>query len=308
MTGRLIVLNKDEDTLSVVNLDTNQVEKVVKTDHNPHEIVITPDGRKSYIACSHGNTVDVMDNNTYEIVKRIKHPDFHFPHGVAVTKDGKKLFVASTYSEKIFILYTETDEIENVIPTHQSLSHMVSFSHDGLTAYIPNIGSGNMTVMNVEKEEIITHFPVGRGPEGAAVHPAGEHLYVANQEDDTISIIDTRTYKEVKKLGSYHVGRCPVRLVFTPDGKYALVANRHSNDLSVIETAQKINGITRPWEIKRIPVGIWAGGIAVNHEGTFAYVANNKTNDVSIINLKTLKEDGRIDVGIHPDGIAFLDN
>lgn len=306
MAERLLVLNKDDDTLSVINLTTKQVEKVVKTDHNPHEIIITPDGKKSYIACSQGNTLDVMDNDTYKIVKRIKHPDFNFPHGVGLTKDGKKLFLASTYSGKVFVLHTETDEIEKVIPTHQSLSHMVSLSPDGKTAYIPNIGSGNITVMDVEREEVIHHFPVGRGPEGVAVHPSGELLYVANQEDDTISIIDTNTYKEVKKLGSYHVGRCPVRLVFTPDGKYALVANRHSNDLSIIETEQQINGITRPWEIKRIPVGIWAGGIAVNGEGTHAYVANNKTNDVSIIDLKTLKEEGRIEVGIHPDGIAYL--
>lgn len=218
----------------------------------------------------------------------------------------KKLYLASTRSEKVFILNTETDEIEKVIPTYQSHSHMVSFSPDGKTVFIPNIGSNNITVIDVQTEEIVNHFPVGRGPEGVAVHPNGHHLYVANQEDDTLSIIDTKTYKVVQKLGNHHIGRCPVRLVFTPNGKYALLANRHSNDISIIETEQKINGGTRPLEIKRIPVGVWAGGIALNNDGTYAYVANNKTNDISIINMETLKEEERIDVGIHPDGIAFL--
>jgi len=40
--------------------------------------------------------------------------------------------------------------------------------------------------------------------------------------------------------------------------------------------------------------------------GTRAYVANNKTNDVSVIDTQTLKEIGRIEAGVHPDGIAFL--
>lgn len=59
-------------------------------------------------------------------------------------------------------------------------------------------------------------------------------------------------------------------------------------------------------EIKRIPVGVWAVGIALNYEGTYAYVSNNKTNDISIINMEKLKEEERIEVGIHPYGIAFF--
>ncbi|WP_236785062.1 YncE family protein [Alteribacter salitolerans] len=68
MKEKLIVLNKDEDTLSVVDLETSQVEKTVETSYNPHEVVITPDGKKTYVACSLGNKVDVMDNETFEIV------------------------------------------------------------------------------------------------------------------------------------------------------------------------------------------------------------------------------------------------
>ncbi|HYK75221.1 MAG TPA: YncE family protein, partial [Pseudoneobacillus sp.] len=171
------------------------------------------------------------------------------------------------------------------------------------TVYVPNIGSHNITVIDAEKEEIINHFPVGPGPEGVAVHPNGELLYVANQEDDTLFVMDTKTYKVLHKR---RVGKVPVRLVFSPDGKYALIANRDSSDVSVILTEQKINGQVRPWEIKRIPVGGWAGGVVFNEEGTYAYVANNKTNDISVINMSTLKEENRIDVGIHPDGIAYL--
>ena len=88
---------------------------------------------------------------------------------------------------------------------------------------------------------------------------------------------------------------------------YAFIPNRKSGDLSIIDTKHKLKGEVIPWEIKRIPVGIWPGGTVFNEDGSYAYVANNKTNDISVINVNSLKEEGkRINVGIHPDGIAYL--
>jgi YVTN family beta-propeller protein len=90
----------------------------------------------------------------------------------------------------------------------------------------------------------------------------------------------------------------PIRVTFSPDGKYAFVPNREGGSLSVIlvETHR---------EIKRIPVGLWAGGTVFNATGSLCFVANNKTNDISVIDVKSLKVIDTIDVGLHPDGMAF---
>ncbi|WP_243298288.1 YncE family protein [Bacillus litorisediminis] len=160
-----------------------------------------------------------------------------------------------------------------------------------------------MTVVDVESERVLNHFPVGRGPEGVAVHPNGKELYVANQDDNNLYVIDTATLEVLHKR---RLGTCPVRLVFSPDGRYALIPNRESGDLSIIETAFKLKDMVRPWEVKRIRVGVWPGGVVFNPEGTKAFVANNKTNDISVINMETLEEEARIPAGIHPDGIAYL--
>jgi YVTN family beta-propeller protein len=177
--------------------------------------------------------------------------------------------------------------------------HLSVLNKDEDTISIVNL----TTNFDVKTENVTNHIPVGTGPEGVAVHPNGRHLYVANQGDNTLFVIDTETYELLYKR---RVGDVPVRLVFSPNGRYALIANRESGDVSIIETEQHINGQTSPLEIKRLPVGVWAGGIVLNGEGSYAYVANNKTNDVSIINMNTLIEEGRIEVGIHPDGIAYL--
>lgn len=302
MNEFLVVLNKDEDTISIVDLASNALIKTIPTAHNPHEVIVSADGKKTYISCSLGNVVHVLDNSTFEITKDITHQLFDFPHGLDFAANGN-LYVASTYSNEIFVIDTDKDEIVNHFNTGQKHSHMISFSPDGETLYIPNIGSDNITVVDVKTSKIQEHIPVGKGPEGVAVHPNGKALYVANQHDNDLWILDAETHEVLFKR---RIGVCPIRVVFSPDGKYALIPNRDSGDLTVILTEQGINGTLRPWEIKRIPVGKWAGGTVFNVNGTTAYVANNKTNDISIIDMATLKEVGRIDVGIHPDGIAFL--
>lgn len=293
----LLVLNKDENTVMYVDLSTNTVVKTVPVDRNPHEVVISPDGTTAYVTNSGGNSLSVLDNRTMQEVKRIDHPDFHFPHGLAIKRDGSKLYLASTRSGKFFVFDLPSLEVRQVISTGQASVHMVSLTPDERHAYIANIASGTLTLFNTETEQVVEHIPVGKGPEGVAIHPNGSGLYVANQHDNNVYVMDVSDHQVLHTL---KLGSLPIRLVFSPDGHYAFVPNRESGDLSIIDC-------TRPWEVKRIRVGVWPGGVVFNADGTRAYVANNKTNDISIIDVNTLKEIGRIDVGIHPDGIACFE-
>jgi YVTN family beta-propeller protein len=292
----LLVLNKDEDTAMYIDLATRSVVKTVPLDRNPHEVVISPDGERAYVTNSGGNTLSVLDNRSMEEIDRISHPDFHFPHGLAITHDGKRLLLASTRSGKFFIFDLPELKAKQVYTTGEEFVHMVSLTPDQRTAYIANIRSNTITRFDLEREEVVEHIPVGAGPEGLAVHPAGHELYVANQHDGNLYVLSLPDHQVKHRL---RVGTLPIRLVFSPDGRYAFVPNRESGDLSIVDCA-------RPWEIKRIRLGVWPGGIVFDHAGQFAYIANNKTNDISIVDVARLKEVGRIDAGIHPDGIAYL--
>lgn len=301
--GRLVVLNKDADTISVVDAETGTNERTVETDFNPHEAIVTPDGSKTYVTCSLGDRVNVIDNETFEVFERIEHEHFAFPHGLATREGAEEIWLAATRSSRLYVIDATRDQIDGVYRTHQNLSHMVAMTPDESTAYVANIGSDNVTVVDAESREIETHVEVGERPEGIGVHPDGDHLYVANQDDGTLTVLSTDDHEEVAEL---RLGTTPIRVVFTPGGEYALVPNRESDNVSVIDTAFERGGDVTPWEIARIPVGVWPGGTVVDAAGETAYVANNKTNDVSVLNLDAIEEDGRIDVGIHPDGMVRL--
>jgi YVTN family beta-propeller protein len=303
MPDHLVVLNKDSDTVSYIDAETGDTDAAVETDFNPHEVAISPSGDRSFVTCSLGNALNVIDNETYEVVDRFEHDRFDFPHGLAVRDTAAELWLVSTYSSQVFVFDVETLELRETFPTYQDKSHMVTLSSDQSRAYFSNIGSDNVTVVDCDDRSIVADPPVGEEPEGIGVDPDTGEILVANQEDGMLSVLDAETLEESNKA---LLGETPIRVVFSPDGRYAFVPNRESNDVSVIDTEHIRDGEQRPWEIARIPVGIWPGGTVFDPGGEFAYVANNKTNDVSVIDVGSFEEVDRFDTELHPDGIAYL--
>lgn len=303
VTDQLVVLNKDDDTLSIIDADSGETETVVETAFNPHEVAITPDGNRVFVTCSLGGKLQVFDPTDWTLEATIEHEHFDFPHGLAVRASANELWLVATYASQVFVIDIDTLEFLDVFPTHQDKSHMVALDEDEAFAYIANIGSDSVTVIDCDDRTLVADPPVGEGPEGIAVHPDAGVL-VANQEDAYLSVLDPSSRTEVNRA---LLGETPIRVVIAPDGETVLVPNRESNDVSVIDAAFERDGEIRPWEVARIPVGIWPGGTVFDPDGSLAYVANNKTNDVSVIDVEARREIDRFPTGTHPDGIAYLE-
>jgi YVTN family beta-propeller protein len=305
----LLVLNKDDRSVMFIDDESGEMVALLTVGLNPHEAVLSPDGRVAYVSNAGDNTVSVLDVGSRHEVTRLKDEHWRFPHGLEITHDGRYLWVAATQSHGVWIFEREPNnpewhELVKVVPTQHRMSHMVHLSPDGGRAYVPNIAAGVVTVFDTKQMEVINQIRVGPGPEGVAVHPLEGTLYVANQNDDTLHVIDERDYQRRYEL---QVGSTPVRAAFTHDGELCLISNRLSHDVSVIAHRWERATVTRrPWEIKRIPVGRWPGQIVMAPDGNRAWVTNNKTNDISEIDLGSLSEVRRIRAGIHPDGMIWI--
>lgn len=299
--GHLVVLNKDADSISVVDAETGTTERTVETDFNPHEVAIGPDGKDVYVTCSLGGSLIVFDADTWERRATVTHEGFDFPHGLAVRESAGELWLASTYSSIVYVFDTDSYELLDHFRTFQDKSHMVSLSPDESRAYVANIGDDNVTVIDCDARELVDVIEVGGGPEGIAA--MADNLLVANQDDARLSVVD---YDAGEETSQALLGETPIRVVPQPGGDYVFVPNRESHDVSVIDTQHVRDGEVRPWEIARVPVGRWPGGTVFDPDGERAFVANNKTNDVSVVDVGGLTETTRYDVGIHPDGIAYV--
>ncbi|MFD5114381.1 beta strand repeat-containing protein, partial [Streptomyces sp. NPDC058391] len=67
---------------------------------------------------------------------------------------------------------------------------------------------------------------------GVAVSPDGLHVYVSNQNDDTVSVISTATNTAALTIP---VGAAPIGLAVTPDGLHIYVANNGDDTVTVAE-------------------------------------------------------------------------
>jgi YVTN family beta-propeller protein len=175
------------------------------------------------------------------------------------------------------------------------------------TAYVSNLLSGDISVIDAASNKVITTIPAGDQPSSIAVTPNGESLYVVNNSSAaTVSAISTLTNQLVATV---KVGNTPAGVAITPDGLTAYVTNEGANNVSVIST--RSNTVTAT-----IPVGSAPDGIAITPNGQFAYVVNNGSSNVSVINIATNAVVANIPVGsdaravaISPDGArAFVAN
>ena len=165
-------------------------------------------------------------------------------------------------------------------------------------AYVANIGSDDVTVIDVATHTAIATLAVGNDPDGVAVTPDGTLALVTNFLSDDVSIIDTRAQAVV---ATQPVGSGPVGIAVSPDGALAYIANKGSNTVSVMRT-------TPPQVIANIPVGAGPNGIAVSPDGRRVYVTNSFTQDpgtVSVIDASANTVVGTIAVQRSPGRVAF---
>jgi|GEM_PF-5694380 len=159
---------------------------------------------------------------------------------------------------------------------------------------------------------------VGNRPEGLAVNPAGTQVWVANRNDDTLSVIDRATDTVIAtvplkimeppkgkgKPKEKEIGKKPVAIGFSPDGKYAYVVGRNSDNLIVLDA-------TTYAILASIKVGNKPVALAVSGDGSKVYLANRSGNTVAVVNTTTPTSPTlltQVPVGEEPEGVALLND
>jgi YVTN family beta-propeller protein len=295
----LLVLNKEEATLSIVDPSTLKVVGHASTGEGPHEVAASTDGKLAFVgnygSKTPGSTISVIDLIGQKEIRRVDLGSLRRPHGMFFA-DGKVYFTAEV--NKIIGRYDPAANLVDwLLGTGQNTTHMVMISKNLSKLYTANIGSDSIGIFERVGDTgwNQTVVPVGKGPEGFDVSPDGAQIWAAHSRDGGVSIIDIASKKVVQTL---QVGtKRSNRLKFTPDGKLVLISDLDGGELVVLDAFTKR-------EIKRLKLGHSPEGILITPDGSRAYVAVNGDNWVAVLDLKTLEVTGRISTN-SPDGMAW---
>jgi len=155
-------------------------------------------------------------------------------------------------------------------------------------AYITNLDSNSVSVIDVFSNNVVATIPVGSQPAGVAVNSTGARIYVANV--NSVSVIDGAS-KSV--IATMPVGVALFGIAVNPDGTRVYVADQGSDSVAVINTSSNT-------VVTTAAVGAAPGGIVVNPQGTRVYVTNTGSDSVSVIDTATNKEIEKIQVAAQP--------
>src|ERR1035437_3733405 len=167
---------------------------------------------------------------------------------------------------------------------------LVSIAGAAPFAYISNIASNTVSVIDTANNIVTATVNVGSVPFGVAVSPDGTKVYVTNEGGSTVSVINTTTNTVIATVS---VGFDPSGVAVTPNGANLYVANDGNNNVSVINTAT--NTVTATVNVESFPIGV-----AVTPDGTKVYVTNFASNNVSVINTTIDTVIATVNVGYSP--------
>lgn len=318
--GLLLVLNKGAANASLIDPANGETLATMPTGAGPHEVALSPDGRTAVVTNygvpgEAGSTLTVLDLPTRTATATIDLAPHRRPHGVAWLPDGRRVAVTLETDSLVALVDIPSRRIEATISTGQALSHMIRVSADGAYAYVANIGSGSVTMIDVEGRYVLRTVPTGAGAEGIALTPDGAELWVTNRAANTVSILDAQTLAPLDTLSSADF---PIRIAFTPDGSTALVTNARSGDLRFFDvfsgdsigvvTMRADSSLTRGTMLG-MEFGAGTGvpiGVIVSPDGRLAYVSNANVDAVTVVDVRARRVIALLPTGREPDGVVFV--
>lgn len=188
-------------------------------------LAASADGRTLYVAMGIRNAVAVVDLASATVVRSFKVGAA--PFRILLSPDGKSLFVADRGGQA-----AQPGE-------RSALSAGTPIAIDRADA----AARGDVSIVDLQSGAVQA-VPVGRQPSGMACSPDGRRLYVADSDEDTVSVVDVAAAKRVAQVQlrpaeDREFGRMPTDAFLSSDAKRLYVSCGGINAVAVLDVAGK---------------------------------------------------------------------
>lgn len=180
--------------------------------------------------------------------------------------------------------------------------------------YISNESSGDLTVIDPVRMEVVTTVPMGKRARGIHPSPDGKLIYVAlsgsplappgvdestlpppDKSADGIGVFDVAQNKMLRKLSG---GSDPEQFAVGRDGML-YISNEDASGVSFVDP---VKGEV----LHTIPTGEEPEGVTLSPDGKLVYATSEEAGTVTVIDIATAKAVKTIHVGRRPRNVSFL--
>jgi YVTN family beta-propeller protein len=307
----IVALSHSDFTAYEIDPESGEIVGRFVAEDQPHESVISPDGRTVFVAIPLTPYVAILDGETFEQIGRIDSEFFHrapeeiemggetrintsaLPHGVALNRDGSKLYVGVEWADVpgLVVVDVASREVTGKIDLVLEGGHFIAVDPRTDKLYSPHRGDDRVIVLDTRTDEIVKIIPVQGGPVGVDFRE-GE-AWIHSDGDGSVTVIDTYADEVVAVIQTE--GRGAGRMAVSPDGRFAASTHRETEDVAIIDTQSRA-------VIATVDVGAGPGFPLFSPASDRLYVMNSGEGDVAVIDLASMEVVARHAVGVNPFG------
>jgi YVTN family beta-propeller protein len=272
----------------------------------PHHVYLSTDKAQLLVAVpgvdysdghthGHGDTaisgaVMVLDATTGRVIaaRRIGVPN----HNANMPASRREIWTAASETAGAVLVLdpSSLDTIQRIDVGKTPAE--VTFSADGLLAFVANTGSASVSVVDVASRQVVKTIGVGASPVGA--WGSGQRLYVDNEQDATLSMIDAKMLANVR---TNVLGFVPAMIAVAPDGTVWIADPNNARVVLYDREADR--------KVGEVATGAGAHGVTFGRDGRMAYITNQVADTVTVVDVATLRVMKELRVGSKPNGLVF---
>lgn len=203
-----------------------------------------------------------------------KWPEKISPAGIDIDDKRNLLYVVTKENNSLYILNLKT---KKVIGKYQldAEAYTCLLSPDKKELYISCWGCDKLIVFNTKTRTIASRISVGDNPNDICLTKNGKYLFVANSNDNSVSVIDVRLKKVIETLTSSLYPNAPQGsttngVALSPDEKTLYIANADNNCLTLFDVSKPGKSVAKGF----IPTGWYP--TCVKAIGNKIFVTNGK--------------------------------
>ena len=285
----LVVAYMDESKVALVDSSTYKTLATLETGKNPHEVRVSRDKSRAYIAA--GKTITVIDLKNRKVKANFDLGSYS-AHDIRVSRDGRRIWAACAGAQAILELDSDTGKILKTYKTNQQGSWFVEITPDERKIYTPNLEGKSVSVINRATGEVKV-IPFETAVYGIDITPDGKQVWVSGGD---LAVIDTATDKVIARVKTSEAETGRLRL--TSDGKKLVVAL--SKKLAVFNA--KTHRLISETELGASPKVL-----TLSRDNRRAFLTNPDDNSVSVVDIAAGKQLAAFQTGKKPDGIGWVD-
>ena len=220
---RVYICIRQESWVDVV--DTVSMEKVksIPVGRGPHNVYMTPDGKHMLATSMGDNRLTLIDISAEKVAREIPLPGVPRPLAMDPPANAapQRLFVQLSNLHGFVSVDYATGEVKDkillpeaphdakpLIP--QTFSHGIGVTPGRTQLWVTSLLLNSVSVFSMPDLKRVATIETGRGPDWLTFTPDGKRVYVSNAGSNSVSVIDTGSFKELTRIA---VGKIPKRII-----------------------------------------------------------------------------------------------